>query len=188
MSDPDTILIEAEESMQKGIEYLNNELRGMRSGRASTALVDYISVDYYGSPTDLKNLAAISIPEPTQILIKPFDAGAIAEIKKALENAELGLNPQVEAKQIRLNVPPLSRDRREQLVAKCKKMGEDTKVVLRNTRRDANKHADALGKGEGHLSEDEVSTLRDEIQDLLKKYEAQVDEKVKSKSTELMEV
>ncbi|MEO0511353.1 MAG: ribosome recycling factor [Planctomycetota bacterium] len=185
--DPDTILLEAEESMQKGVEYLDNELRGLRSGRASTALVEYVKIDYYGSPTDLKGLAAISTPEPTQILIKPFDATALQSIRQSLENADLGVNPQVDGKQIRINVPPLSGDRRQQLVAKCKKMGEETKVVLRNARRDANKHADALEK-EGHISEDEISTLKDEIQELLKKYEGQIDDRVTTKSKEVSEV
>lgn len=185
--DPDSILLEAEDAMTKGVEYLDQELRGLRSGRASTALVEYVKVDYYGSPTDLKGLAAISTPEPTQILIKPFDASAVQTIRQALENADLGVNPQVDGKQIRINVPPLSGERRQQLVQKCKKMGEETKVVLRNARRDANKHADALEK-DGHISEDEISTLKDEIQELLKKYEGQIDEKVASKSKEVSEV
>lgn len=185
--DPDTILLEAEEQMEKGLDYLQSELRGLRSGRASTALVEFVKVDYFGSPTDLKSLAAISTPEPTQILIKPFDASALNEIKKAIENADLGVSPNVDGKQIRINVPPLSGERRQQLVAKCKKMGEETKVVLRNARRDANKHADALEK-EGNISEDEISTLKDEIQDLLKKYESQIDQQVDAKSKEMTTV
>lgn len=185
MNDPDTILLTCEESMTKAIDYLDHEFQGLRGGRASTALVEYIKVDYYGAPTDMKSLAAISTPEPTQILIKPFDAGAVKEIAKAIEASDLGLNPQVDAKQIRLNVPPLSTDRRKQLVAKAKKMAEDAKVVIRNARRDANKHADALGKGDGHISEDEVSTLKDEIQDLLKKYESQVESRIDDKSKEI---
>lgn len=185
--DPDTILLEAEDAMTKGIEYLESELRGLRSGRASTALVEFVKVDYYGSSTDLKSLAAISTPEPTQILIKPFDAGSLQEIKKALENADLGVTPNVDGKQIRINVPPLSGERRQQLVTKCKKMGEETKVVIRNARRDANKHADALEK-EGHISEDEISTLKDEIQEMLKKHETKIDEDVAAKSKEVSEV
>lgn len=188
MSDPDTILLEGEEHMTKSLDYLKRELRGIRTGRASTALVEYIKVDYYGSPTDLKSLAAISVPEPTQLLIKPFDAGALAEIKTAIEKSGLGLTPQIDAKQIRLNIPPPSGDRRKQLVAQAKKLGEETKIAIRNARRDANKHADALGKGDGHISEDEVKTLHTEIQDLLKKYEAQVDDAVTKKTAEIEEV
>lgn len=188
MNDPDTILLECEESMSKALDYLEHEFQGLRGGRASTALVEYIKVDYYGSATDLKSLAAISTPEPTQILIKPFDAGAVNEIRKAIEESDLGLNPQVDAKQIRLNVPPLSTERRQQLVNKAKKLGEESKITIRNARRDANKQADALGKGEGHISEDEVSTLKDEIQDLLKKYETKIDERIDQKSKEIMSV
>ena len=188
MNDPDSILLHTEELMTKALDYLNHEFQGLRGGRASTALVEYIKVDYYGAPTDMKSLAAISTPEATQILIKPFDAGALNEIRKAIEESDLGLNPQVDGKQIRLNIPPLSTDRRKQLVAKAKKMTEDAKVVIRNARRDGNKHADALGKGEGHISEDEVSTLRDEVQDLLKKYEGLIEKMIDEKSKEIMSV
>ncbi|MFI4870889.1 MAG: ribosome recycling factor [Phycisphaerales bacterium JB058] len=188
MNDPDSILLNAEELMTKAIDYLDHEFQGLRGGRASTALVEYIKVDYYGAPTDLKSLAGISTPEATQILIKPFDAGALKEITKAIEASDLGLTPHVDGKQIRLNIPPLSTDRRKQLVAKAKKMAEDTKVVIRNARRDGNKQADALGKGDNHISEDEVATLKDEIQELLKKYEAQVDSKLDTKSKEIMSV
>ena len=156
-TDPDTILLEAEDAMEKGVEYLKQELRGVRSGRASTALIEFLKVEYYGASTELKALAAISVPEPTQLLIKPFDQGAVGDIRKAIEASNLGLTPVVEDKSIRINVPALSADRRQQLVARCKKMGEDTKVVLRNARRDANKHADALGKCDGaHVSEYEI--------------------------------
>ncbi len=186
---PDTILKDAEEHMGKSVDYVRRELRGLRTGRASTALVEYIKVDYYGSATDLKSLAAISVPESTQILIQPFDPGSVGEIKKALETSDLGLNPQVEAKNIRINIPPLSKDRRQQLVTQAKKMGEEAKVALRNTRRDANKHADQLAKDKAsHISEDEVKQLHEEIQDLLKRHEKQVDEIVEAKSKEIMEV
>jgi ribosome recycling factor len=147
--------------MTKAIEYLTSELRGIRTGRASTALVEYVKVDYYGSPTDLNQLAAISTPEANQILIKPFDAGSVNAIKQGIENAGLGLNPQVEAKMIRITIPALDADRRKQLVSQAKKHGEEQKVVLRNARRDANKHAEQLGKdSDAHISEDEISTLK----------------------------
>lgn len=188
-TDPDTILLEAEESMLKAVDYLKHEFQGLRTGRASTALVEYIKVDYYGSMTDLKSIAALSIPEPTQILIKPFDASAVGAIKSAIEQSGLGLNPQVEAKQIRLNVPMLTSDRRQQLVNQAKKMTEEQKVVMRNTRRDANKHADGLAKQPGvHVSEDEIETLKQEIQDLLKKYETTIDQMLEKKSKEITEI
>lgn len=188
-TDPDTILLEAEESMLKAIDYLKHEFQGLRTGRASTALVEYIKVDYYGSATDLKSIAALSIPEPSQILIKPFDATSLGAIKTAIEQSGLGLNPQVEAKQIRLNIPMLTSERRQQLVGQAKKMAEEQKVVMRNARRDANKHADGLSKQAGqHFSEDEIDTLKEEIQDMLKKYESQLDEMLTKKSNEITEV
>jgi ribosome recycling factor len=185
--DPDTVLLQTEESMEKAVEYLKHELKGIRTGRASPAMVEFVKVDYYGASTDLKSLALISVPEPTQLLIKPFDAGSVQEIKKAIEASGLGLNPMSEGKQIRINVPPLSGERRQQLVSKVKKHGEETKVVLRNHRRDANKHADQIKAG-GHHSEDEIETLKTEIQELLKKFEADVDKRVEEKSREITEV
>jgi ribosome recycling factor len=186
---PNSILKDAQQHMDKSVDYLKRELRGLRTGRASTALVEYIKVDYYGNPTDLKSLAAISTPEPTQILIQPFDPGSTTDIKKALETSDLGLNPQVEAKNIRISVPPLSKERRQQLVTQAKKIGEETKIAIRNSRRDANKHADQLTKDKSvHISEDEIKGLHAEIQDLLKKYEKEVDDAVDQKSKEIMEV
>ncbi len=188
-TDPDTILLEAEEQMEKAVAYLKHEFQGLRAGRATTSLVDYIKVDCYGSPTDLKSVAAVSIPEPSQILIKPFDATILHAIKAAIETSGLGLNPNVEAKQIRLNIPTPTSERRQQLVAQAKKMTEEQKIIMRNARRDANKHADALAKQDGvHHSEDDIKVLKTEIQDLLKKYEAQAEELVKKKSVEIMEV
>lgn len=184
---PQQITKDALAAMTKALDYLTSELRGIRSGRASTALVEFVKVDYYGSPTDLKNLAAISTPEPTQIWIKPFDASSVSTIKQAIESAGMGLNPKVEDKSIRITIPPLDSNRRKQLVAQAKKMGEEQKVAMRNVRRDANKHADALSKQTdgAHYSEDQVSALKDEIQELLKKYEAKVDAAVSAKSDEI---
>jgi ribosome recycling factor len=187
MNDPDTILLTTEEHMEKALEYLKHEMRGIRTGRASPAMIEYVKVDYYGASSDLKSLAMISVPEPTQLLVKPFDAGSISEIKKAIEAAGLGLNPMSEGKQLRINVPALSGDRRQQLVAKVKKLGEEAKVVIRNARRDGNKHADGL-KTAGHTAEDEIERLKEEVQGLLKKYEGDVDKTVEAKSKEITEV
>lgn len=186
---PNSVKHDAESAMQKAFDYLKQELRGIRTGRASTALVEFIKVDYYGSMTDLKSLAAISVPEPTQLLIKPFDAGAVGEIKKAIETSDLGLNPMVDGKQIRINVPALSGDRRKQLAGHAKKLGEDAKVTMRNARRDANKHADQVGKDSAaHVSEDQLADLKDTIQNLLKKYEGDVDKAVAEKTKEITEI
>jgi len=186
MTDPDTILLEAEDAMTKSVDHLKKELRAMRTGRASPAMIEFIKVDYYGTHSDLKNIASITAPEPTQLLIKPFDAGSVGEIKKAIESSGLGLNPISEGKQLRLNIPALSGDRRKQLVTHCKKLGEETKVSIRNTRRDANKHADSLATASAkHYPEDEIEGLKTEIQELLKKYETMTDESVASKSKEI---
>lgn len=175
--------------MEKALNYLRQEFRGIRTGRAHPALVEFVKVDYYGSMTDLKALASISVPEPTQLLVKPFDATAIQAIKTAIEKSGLGLNPMPEGKQIRINVPALSAERRQKLVAQCKKMAEEQKVTIRNARRDANKHADGLGKAPGsHVPEDEIETLKEEIQSLLKRYEDDVDKALDSKTKEVQEV
>ncbi len=185
----DSILKDAKTSMDKSFEHLKNEFKGIRTGRASPALVEFVKVDYYGSPTDLKNLAAVTVAEATQLVIKPFDAGALHEIKKAIEAANLGLNPIVDGKMIRINVPPLSGDRRKQLAAQVKKAGEDCKIAVRNVRRDANKHIDMLEKDKNnHLSEDQLADLKDKVQDLLKKHETAIDEAVAAKTKEVMEV
>ncbi len=186
---PDSILKDSKERMDKALEHLRGELRGLRTGRATSALVEYIKVDYYGTATDLKALASISVPEATQILIKPFDAGSIGEIRKAIETSDLGLNPNVDGKQIRINIPALSTDRRKQLVAHAKKTAEETKVAIRNVRRDANKHTEQMAKAPGaHYPEDEIETLKEEIQDLLKQHETLVDKVVDEKTKEIMDV
>lgn len=182
---PDQILSEVQGTMTKSMEYLRKELKGIRTGRASTSLLEFVKVDYYGTVQDLKGLASISVPEPAQLLIKPFDPGAVGEIKKAIESAGLGLNPISDGKQLRVTVPALSGDRRKQLAGHCKKLGEETKVALRNARRDANKHADALKSGKEHVPEDEIKQLHTEIQDLLKKYETEVDTSVAAKQKDI---
>ncbi len=188
-TDPDTILLEAEEQMKKAIEYLTSELKGIRAGRASPAMVEYVKIEAYGSETDLKSVAAVSVPEPTQLLIKPFDPSLVGAIKNGIEQANLGVNPQVEDKQIRISLPALTSDRRKELVGQAKKVGEEQKVVLRNARRDANKAADSLAKQDGtHYSEDEIKTLHDEIQELLKNYESKIEELITKKSKEISEV
>jgi ribosome recycling factor len=187
--DLDEILLTADDTMQKTVDYLKSELRGVRTGRASPALVEYIKVDYYGSQTDLRSLALITVPEPTQIVVKPFDASSMGEVKKAIETSGLGLNPMAEGKQLRLSIPALSGERRQQMLASVKQMGEQAKVALRNVRRDSNKHIDQLGKDKTqHLSEDQVEAGKNDIQEMLKTYEKQVDDQVAHKAKEIQEV
>jgi ribosome recycling factor len=183
---PDDILLDAEERMEKASDMVHGQYQGLRTGRANPGLVDSIRVDYYGSPTPLKQLATISVPEPQQILIRPFDAGSIGEISKAIQSSDVGLAPNSDGRVIRLNVPALSTERRKQLVTRVKDLAEEARVAIRNIRRDANKHADQLEK-EKLLSEDEHTGLKDEIQELTKKYEGKVNSMADAKEKEVME-
>lgn len=187
--DLDEALLTAEEAMEKAIDYLKQELKGVRTGRASTGLVEFIKIDYYGSPTDLRQIAMISTPEPTQIVIKPFNPGDMATIEKGIQAAGLGLNPVPEGKQLRVNMPALSGERRQQLVGSVKQMGEQAKITIRNARRDGNKHIDQAGKDKSlSLSEDQVEDAKNEVQNLVKKYEGIVESQVSKKTDEVLEV
>jgi ribosome recycling factor len=187
--DLDTIQLECEEKMMKSLDYLQREMRGMRTGRATTALLEYVKVDYYGNPTDLRELAAITVPEPTQLLVKPFDPTSKQAIIKGIEVAGLGLNPMSEGSVIRISVPPPSSDRRKQLVGQVKKMAEEQKVAIRNERRDANKHIDVLKDDKkAHVSEDQAKSAKEEIDELTKKYSTQIDEVAAKKIGEIEEI
>jgi ribosome recycling factor len=183
----DDIVLEAEDKMEKALAVLGDELRGVRTGRASAALVDGLRVDYYGAPTSLKSLASITVPEPRMIVIKPFDAGAIDGIVKAIQKSEVGLTPQSDGKLVRLSVPPLSEERRKQMAKLVKEHGEKAKVSLRNIRRDGNQQADGEEKG-GTMSEDELKRTKDEVDRLIKAYETKITEAVDKKTKEVMEV
>lgn len=187
--DIDTVLLECEERMNKSVDYLARELRGMRTGRASTALLEYVKVDYYGSATDLRELAAISVAEATQLVVKPFDPGAKQEIIKAIEKSGLGLNPMVEGPILRINVPPPSAERRKQLGAQVRKLAEETKVAIRNERRDANKHIDQMlhDKKPG-VTEDSAKAAKEEIDRLTHDHTHKVDEMAAKKVAEIEEV
>ena len=183
----DDILLDCEEQMEKAVEHLRHELRGVRTGRASPALVENIKVDYYGSPTDLRSISAISVPEATQILIKPFSPQDLKAIEKAINDSKIGLTPHSDGKQLRLMLPPLSQERRTQLAGQCKGYAEEAKIRIRNARRDANKIADTEEKG-SVMTEDESKGAKEQIQELTKTYEAKVDELIESKKKEIMTV
>lgn len=183
---PDDILLDAEERMEKAASVVHEQFQGLRTGRASAGLVDNVRVDYYGSPTPLKQMATISVPEPQQILIKPFDPSIIGEISKAIQSSDVGLAPNSDGRVIRLNVPPLSTERRRQLVTRVKDLAEDARVSIRNIRRDANKHADQLLKDK-LLSEDLHTGLKDDIQELTKTYEGKVNSQADAKEKDVME-
>ncbi|HMN95998.1 MAG TPA: ribosome recycling factor [Phycisphaerales bacterium] len=187
--DVDTILLECDERMDKTIDYLQRELRGVRTGRATTALVEYVKVDYYGSPTDLRELGAVSVPEPTQLMVKPFDPGAKQAIIKAIESAGLGLNPQAEGNAIRIIVPTPSVERRKQLITQVKKLAEESKVAIRNERRDANKHIDQLATDrKDPLPEDVASKAKEEIDAMTKRHTERIDEISSRKVKEIEEI
>ena len=180
----DEILLDAEERMEKAISVLGDNLSGIRTGRATPSLVDSIKVEVYGSMQPLKQLASIGTPEPQQIVIRPYDAGTIKDIEKAIVAGDLGLNPQNDGRMIRLNVPPLSTEVRKKMVSRIKELAEDAKISIRNIRRDGNKAADNAEKAK-ELSEDDRDKIKEEIQDLTKKYEAQASEMAKTRETEV---
>ncbi len=181
------IVLEAEEKMEKSIALLADQLRGVRTGRANVGLVDSIRVEYYGSPTPLKQLANLSTPEPQQILIRPFDQTALGDIVKAIQASDLGLTPNSDNKVIRLNVPSLSVEQRKKLVARTKDLAEEARVSIRNIRRDANKMADKE-LTEKVLTEDDLDRCKEEIQSLTKRFEGKVNDMAEKKSGEILEV
>ena len=183
----DDILLDTEEHMEKAIEHLKHELRAVRTGRASPAMVEHVKVEYYGTPTDLRSIASISVPEATQILIKPFSPGDLKWIEKAINDSKLPLTPHSDGKQLRLILPPMSQETRLKMAGQVKGMAEDVKIRIRNARRDANKLIDTEEKG-GVLTEDEASSGKDQVQELTKTYETKVDEMVEHKRKEVMEV
>ena len=183
----DDIVLEAEDKMEKAVSVLAEELRGVRTGRASAALVDGLKVDAYGTSSPLKSLASITVPEPRMILVKPFNPGTINDIVKAIQKSEVGITPQSDGKIIRLAVPPLSEERRKQMSKMVKEFGEKAKVSIRNIRREANSAADSEEKGKT-ISEDEAKRTKDEIDRLTKEYEGKTQESVDKKTKEVMEV
>jgi ribosome recycling factor len=181
------IALEAEERMEKSISLLGDQLKGVRTGRASVGLVESIRVEYYGSPTPLKQLANLSTPEPQQILIRPFDPSVVGDIVKAIQTSNLGLTPSSDGKVVRLNVPPLSGEQRKKLDARVKELAEEARVAIRNIRRDANKQGDKE-QADKVLTEDEHATCKEEIQSLTKRFESKVNDMSEKKSAEILEV
>lgn len=181
------IVLESQDRMEKAVEFLRSEFRGIRTGRASTALVENIKVDYYGSVTPLKQIANLSAPESNLIVIKPFDPSSIKDIEKAILGSSIGITPNSDGRVVRLAVPPLSGERRQQLVGQVKQMVEQGRVSVRNIRRDANKHIEQAQKDKS-ITEDERDDGKKEMDDLTKKYVEQIDKVLKAKSQEIMEV
>ena len=182
----DEILFDVEERMEKALGVFRDELRGLRTGRATPALVDHLRVEYYGSPTPLKQSAQISTPDPQQILIRPFDQTVLKDIEKAIRASDLGMSPNNDGKMIRLQVPPMSGEQRQKMATRIKKSSEDAKVACRNIRRDANKAFDTAEKNK-EMTEDERDKGKEQVQDLLKTYEDKIAEMADKKSKEMME-
>ncbi len=184
---PQTVIKNAEERMTKAIASLKRELSSLRAGRASISLLDKVQVDYYGSPTSITQMANVSVPEARLITIQPWDKTQMGPIEKAILKSDLGLTPTNDGNVIRLNIPPLTEERRAELVKVVKKEGEEAKVAIRNVRRDANDAFKKLQK-DGEISEDELKRNHDSIQKSTDSYIAQVDKTVQEKEKEIMEV
>jgi len=180
------IHFEAEGHMESAVTYLREEYRGIRTGRASAGLVDHIKVEYYGSPTDLRQLATISAPEATLIVIKPFDPSSLKDIEKAIYASDLGITPNVDGKVVRLAVPPLSGERRVQLAAQLKKMAEAARVAVRNARRDGNKAIDQEEKA-SEVDKDDARRAKDQMQKTTDRYTKMIDEALAAKTKEIEE-
>jgi ribosome recycling factor len=183
----DETLFDAEERMEKAVSVAKDELSTVRTGRANPAMFSRIHVDYYGSPTPINQMASISIPEARMVIIKPYDVSQLGAVEKAIRNSDLGVNPSNDGAIIRVIIPQLSEERRREMVKVAKHKGEDARVAIRNIRRKANEELHRINK-DGEAGEDEVVRAEKELQHVTDKYVAQVDELVKHKEAELLEV
>lgn len=176
-----------EDKVGKTLSVLKEELNGVRAGRANPALLDKVTVEYYGTPTQLKSLANISVPDPRTLMISPFDPKSIPEIEKAINVANIGINPANDGKVIRLAIPQVTEERRKELMKTVKKMGEEAKVAVRNLRREAN---DKFKKEEkaGNLTEDDLKGSLDDVQKITDKAVKDIDDIIADKEKEIMEV
>ena len=176
-----------EEKMQKAVDYLCEELAAIRAGRANPAILNKVTVEYYGVQTPLNQIGAISVPEARQILITPWDRSLLGQIIKAIQVAELGVNPINDGNSVRLTFPELNEEIRRQIVKDVKSLGEDAKVAIRNLRRDGIDDAKAL-KNNGEMTEDELKSAEDKIQKITDKYTDKVEKVIENKEKEVMEV
>lgn len=185
--DTDTVLLDAEERMEKAVGNLERDFAKLRTGRATTALVDGIKADYYGTPTPINQMASVAVPDSRTLTIQPWDKGGMAAVEKAILKSDLGLTPINDGKIIRISIPPLTEERRRDLVKVARKYGEEAKVAVRNVRRDAN---DSLKKAEKDkdITEDELKRATEEVQKLTDKYVASVDAHCQAKEKEIMEI
>ena len=183
----DMIIPEVKEKMNKSIESYEQRLKTVRAGRANPSSLDGVSVDYYGTMTPLKQLATISVPEATQLLIKPFDKGCLKDIEKAIFESNLGYTPNNDGESIRIVIPALTEDRRKELTKKAKKAAEEFKVRIRNERRDANDKLKKMQK-DGEITEDELKKGQNDVQKLTDKYVKEIDALLEVKEKDIMAV
>lgn len=176
-----------EEKMKKTLRVLENELASIRAGRANPAILDKVSVEYYGVATPLTQIGTVSVPDPRSILIQPWDATIIKEVEKAILASDIGITPNNDGKSIRLNFPPLTEERRKELVKGIHKTGEDSKVAIRSIRRDA-MDAFKLDKKNGEITEDDIKNLEKDVQKLTDKFINEIDSVISKKEKEVMEV
>jgi ribosome recycling factor len=187
MATAEELISDASRRMDKSVEHAKNEFNTVRTGRASAALLDRISVDYYGTPTPLKQLATINVPEPRMLTIQPFDPSSIKSIEKAIQESDLGLQPSNDGKLIRLPVPQLTEERRKELVKVVRNLAEEHRIAVREVRRDAMRHLQELVK-KGDVGDDDERRAEKDVQDLTDKHTKTIDELLKHKEAEILEV
>jgi ribosome recycling factor len=183
----DETLFEAEEKMERAIEFAKEDFATIRTGRATPAMFAKILIDYYGTPTPLPQMASIAVPEPRMALIKPYDASQMKAMERAIRDSDLGVNPNNEGTQIRILLPQMTEERRRDMIKVARHKGEEAKVAVRNVRRKAKEELDRIAK-DGEAGEDEVRRAEKELEDLTHKFVGHIDEIVKHKEAELLEV
>jgi ribosome recycling factor len=184
---PKSVLDDMKSHMEKTLNVLKNEFQKVRTGRATTSILDSVKVDYYGNPSAVSQVATLAIPEPRTITISPWEAKMIGPIEKAILNANIGMTPSNDGKTIRLNLPALTEERRKEIVKDLRKKAEDDKVALRNIRRDAIDKLKKLEKDKA-ITEDDLKKYEKDVQDATKSFETRIDEAVTHKEKEVMEV
>ena len=181
------ILFEAEEKMERAVEHAKEEFGATRTGRATPAMFSKIIIDYYGAPTPLPQMASIGVPEPRMVLIKPYDMSQLGAMERAIRDSDLGVNPNNEGSQLRINLPQMTEERRREMIKVAKHKAEEGRVAIRNVRRKAKEELDRIVK-DGEAGEDEVRRAEKELDDVTHRYVAHVDELSKHKEAELLEV
>lgn len=179
------LLSEAEQKMQAAVEHVGSEFSTVRTGRANPQLLQRIQVDYYGSPTPLQQLASIAVPEPRLLVVQPFDKSTVSDVEKAIQQADLGLNPTNDGSVIRIAFPPLTEERRKDLIKMVRNMAEDGRVAVRNVRRHAKTDMEAL---HGEISDDDIRRGEEELQKLTDRFTERIDKILGNKEEELLEV